>query len=74
MRVFFGIMLALLLALPAQAAEDTETAAVFKEHCSECHGAGRLGAIGPALLPENLKRLRKKQAVATIATRYQPSE
>ncbi|MCW8909364.1 MAG: cytochrome c, partial [Gammaproteobacteria bacterium] len=39
---------------------------LFKTHCAICHGANRLGLMGPALLPENLKRLRKKQAVNTI--------
>ncbi|HEY9080181.1 cytochrome D1 domain-containing protein [Magnetovibrio sp.] len=46
------------------AAEDTES--LFKTHCSECHGLNRLGGIGPALLPENLSRLRKKSAVQVI--------
>ena len=33
---------------------------VFQESCAECHGVDRLGGVGPALLPGNLKRLRKK--------------
>ena len=40
---------------------------LFATHCAACHGADRLGAIGPALLPENLERLRKPQIVQTIA-------
>jgi mono/diheme cytochrome c family protein len=39
----------------------------YKEHCAECHGADRLGGMGPALLPENLRRLRKKKASGVIA-------
>ena len=39
---------------------------LFKEHCASCHGEKRLGAMGPALLPENLKRLRKKSAIKVI--------
>ena len=39
---------------------------LFQLHCAECHGQHRLGAIGPALLPTNLKRLRKPVAVKTI--------
>jgi WD40 repeat protein len=39
----------------------------YKTYCAECHQAERLGSIGPALLPENLKRLRKKKAVGVIA-------
>jgi len=38
----------------------------YKEHCSACHLENRLGAMGPALLPENLKRLRKKAAIDVI--------
>jgi len=40
---------------------------LYAKHCASCHGADRLGAVGPALLPGNLKRLRKKQALRVIA-------
>jgi mono/diheme cytochrome c family protein/DNA-binding beta-propeller fold protein YncE len=40
---------------------------LFATHCASCHGADRLGAIGPALMPENLERLRKPQILQTIA-------
>ena len=43
-----------------------EVAANFKEHCSSCHGVDRLGGLGPALLPENLARLRKPEAEKVI--------
>lgn len=43
-----------------------EAPALYKEHCSECHGAARLGGMGPALLPDNLKRLRAKSAVQVV--------
>jgi hypothetical protein len=36
--------------------------ALYKEHCLACHGENRLGGVGPALLPENLERLRKPDA------------
>ena len=49
---------------PAQTQADT--AAIYKQHCAECHGPDRLGGIGPALLPENLKRLRRKAAHQVI--------
>ena len=39
----------------------------FESHCAECHGADRLGRQGPALLPENLRRLRKNKAAGVIA-------
>lgn len=40
--------------------------ALYKQHCASCHGMDRLGGQGPALLPENLKRLRKKAASRVI--------
>lgn len=40
---------------------------LYLQHCASCHGKERLGGIGPALIPESLKRLRKKGAVKTIA-------
>ncbi|WP_079434700.1 nitrite reductase [Zoogloea sp. LCSB751] len=49
-------------ALPAQAG----TPELFAQHCASCHGTGRLGAMGPALLPDSLERLKRKDAVATI--------
>ncbi len=39
----------------------------FQRHCAECHGPDRLGRIGPALLPENLGRLKREEAADTIA-------
>lgn len=41
--------------------------AIYLEHCASCHGEERLGAMGPALLPGNLSRLRKKAAAGVIA-------
>jgi len=45
---------------------SVDTAALYEQHCAECHGPGRLGLMGPALLPENLKRLRRKAAAQVI--------
>ncbi|NOZ11846.1 MAG: cytochrome C oxidase Cbb3 [Gammaproteobacteria bacterium] len=39
---------------------------VYREHCASCHGAGRLGGNGPALLPGNLRRLRRSEAVKVV--------
>lgn len=39
---------------------------VFQQHCASCHGADRLGGTGPALLPENLERLRRTEAMRVI--------
>ncbi|MCF8151135.1 MAG: nitrite reductase [Burkholderiaceae bacterium] len=52
-----------LVALPAVAAD---VPALYQQHCASCHGPGRLGMTGPALLPESLARLRKPEAIRTI--------
>ncbi len=41
-------------------------AELYQQHCAACHGPDRLGAMGPALLPENLERLRKPEALKTV--------
>ncbi len=56
----------LLFSYSLQALAQDQTA-LFKQHCAACHGVDRLGISGPALLPENLKRVRKKQAISSIA-------
>ncbi|MBK8918785.1 MAG: c-type cytochrome [Betaproteobacteria bacterium] len=50
----------------ANLAEAADAPANFKQHCAACHGADRLGGIGPALLPDNLARLRKAEAEKVI--------
>ena len=51
----------------AEAADEfAKTVANFKQHCASCHGVDRLGGLGPALLPENLARLRKPEAEKVI--------
>ncbi|MBL4880638.1 MAG: c-type cytochrome, partial [Oleispira sp.] len=47
--------------------KDQAVKKVYTQHCAACHGAERLGAMGPALLPDNLKRLRQKKAAVVIA-------
>src|SRR3990167_10194558 len=47
-------------------AAGTGAPSLYAEHCASCHGAGRLGGIGPALLPENLGRLKRDEAIAII--------
>ena len=42
-------------------------AALYQQHCAICHGSDRLGGLGPALLPENLGRLRRQEAGKVIA-------
>ncbi|WP_243725280.1 cytochrome D1 domain-containing protein [Candidatus Thiosymbion oneisti] len=53
-------------AFPQGSARADEVATLYLQHCGECHGPDRLGRIGPALLPENLKRLKKKAAIPVI--------
>ncbi len=45
---------------------NPESLPLYQKNCAECHGQDRLGGIGPALLPENLKRVRPKQATVSI--------
>ncbi len=63
------ILVASLFALPtirALAAEAPSVASLYTEHCAQCHSADRLGAMGPALLPENLGRLKRDEALGVI--------
>ncbi|MFT5756412.1 MAG: mono/diheme cytochrome c family protein/DNA-binding beta-propeller fold protein YncE [Alteromonadaceae bacterium] len=39
---------------------------LYIDHCQSCHGIDRLGAMGPALFPENLSRLKKNNAISVI--------
>jgi mono/diheme cytochrome c family protein len=54
-----------MLAADVSAATD-DAGALFLQHCAQCHGADRLGLMGPALLPENLTRLKKPEAVEVV--------
>ena len=58
----------LLLALPgvAQAGDTPPAERLYQTHCASCHGGDRLGGMGPALLPENLRRLRRAEARKVI--------
>jgi WD40 repeat protein len=58
-------ILALFLLAPVSQAADTEQ--LYQDHCAQCHNAKRLGGMGPALLPGNLKRLRKPAASDVIS-------
>ncbi len=63
-----SLYLLLSLSIFSVAASDKEPNAnkLYQQHCQSCHGVGRLGAMGPALFPENLSRLRKTKATAVI--------
>ncbi|GAA6142011.1 cytochrome D1 domain-containing protein [Hydrogenophaga sp. 5NK40-0174] len=43
-----------------------DAASLYQSHCAACHGEQRTGAMGPALLPESLSRLRTPEAVKVI--------
>ena len=64
-KVIPFLIFLLFLSAHLYAAEDGQIA-LFKQHCASCHGVDRLGITGPALLPENLKRVRKEQAINSI--------
>lgn len=63
-----GQCLAIAVALASWPASAADAPALYAQHCAQCHGADRLGLMGPALLPENLKRVRRKQAADVIAS------
>ena len=59
-------MLALtLVSSPALAGPDG--AAIYADLCASCHAETRLGAQGPALIPESLGRLKGDTLTAVIA-------
>ena len=68
---FLGVILALLWSALTIAAEPAvappgAAATNYQTHCASCHAADRVGAMGPALLPESLERLRKTEALRVI--------
>ena len=63
-RAIVGLLVALAV-FPAAAGPDAPM--LYQRHCADCHGVDRLGGQGPALLPENLGRLRPAQAEQVIA-------
>jgi len=69
MRLLPNSRWAALAALPwlaAGAAAAQDAGALYQQHCAACHGADRLGGTGPALLPENLQRLREAEAFKVV--------
>jgi mono/diheme cytochrome c family protein len=59
-----ALVAAVLIAPTASDAADAVD--LYQQHCASCHAPDRLGAMGPALLPESLARLRKADAVETV--------
>jgi dihydro-heme d1 dehydrogenase len=65
MKCGFAASLLAFAAMTAGAKADP--AADYAEHCADCHGEVRLGGVGPALIPETLKRMRGPRVAAVIA-------
>ena len=63
-RTLFALAVAVLAPQGANATADGSV--LYQRHCAACHGADRFGGLGPALLPENLSRLRKADALKVI--------
>lgn len=53
-----------LLVVPGASLADP--VADYKEFCAECHDANRLGGLGPAVIPQTLKRMRGPKVEAVI--------
>ena len=66
MKRLIAIISLIAAALSVAPAAAQDAAALFAEHCASCHAETRLGAIGPALIPETLGRLKPDAIVATI--------
>lgn len=58
---------AVCLAGVAQAQTAPDAAALYQTHCASCHGEARLGGLGPALIPQNMGRLRGPAIARVIA-------
>ncbi len=64
-NTFFTSLLSALLMVSPLAADEAEV--LFATHCAVCHGDDRLGGLGPALIPEALRRLKGDRLHAVIA-------
>ena len=65
-RLLGGVCTFTLASVSLAGTEVTDELKLYQENCAECHGENRLGGMGPALLPANLKRLSRKSAVEVI--------
>lgn len=61
----FGVVVLVGLLLPFGAA-GADPVQDYSEFCASCHGADRLGGIGPALIPETLRRMRGPKVALVI--------
>ncbi|TSE36963.1 Nitrite reductase [Tepidimonas fonticaldi] len=63
-----ALVLALcLMGMDIASAQTIDAKALYQQHCAGCHGEQRTGAMGPALLPESLERLRPSELLKVIA-------
>ena len=62
-----AIALAVFATLTMTAVAEPDAGGLYAEHCASCHGVGRLGGQGPALLPESLGRLLGPRVATVIA-------
>ena len=68
-HIVFSSTLALAGALLwSQAARaEPDAPALYRAHCAECHAETRLGGLGPALIPQTLRRMYGPAISAVIA-------
>lgn len=64
--LFLWLLLVAFSAGNAYAGNSVPVDKLYIEHCASCHGADRFGIMGPALLPENLGRLKREEALTVI--------
>ena len=67
MKPALPLLLAIGFGVPPVFATPDSTTALYQQHCASCHGEQRLGGMGPALLPENLGRLKPAEAEQVIS-------
>lgn len=66
MRCLITGVIAVFFIFVDSSAQSASVGTIYKDYCAQCHGGERLGIVGPALLPDNLKQLSKDRALATI--------
>ena len=64
-RILIHCLVPIIWLFAAQVTAD-EVHDLYNMHCAACHGPDRLGRMGPALLPQNLKRVKKDEAFEVI--------
>lgn len=63
----FSNLVSMLTLVVATGAQAQDGGTIYADLCASCHGEARLGAIGPALIPEALARLRGASLEEVIA-------